>query len=178
MDCPLIFTLARGPCFYPVLARKNSLFAFGPGFSIHHQLHWRRSVLWQHRLINKVNVFGQPTHNKRRASKIPNRIDRFTQAQTVRQFNDRTLSVTKEQQISLRINQDRPPDLIVPIVIMRQPPEARLNRPHHKRNPGKRLSATLGIYNDRPIWPLTCGPVRRISIIVSALSVSRVVIHH
>ena len=56
----------EGPMLLPDARLRDIRSAFGSGFSIHHQLHWRRSVLRQHRLIDKVDVFGQLIHDKRR----------------------------------------------------------------------------------------------------------------
>ncbi len=115
---------------------------------------------------------------KRRATDIAQCLDRLTGAQAPRDFTDLPLAVAIHQQVCLRIEQDRAPHLLGPVVEMRDPAQRGLDAPDHDGHRAVGLARALRIDDHRAIRSLSALPAGRIRIIAAHALFGGVAIDH
>ncbi|EXI67382.1 MAG: hypothetical protein AW07_04540 [Candidatus Accumulibacter sp. SK-11] len=112
------------------------------------------------------------------AAQVADVADLLAGGETVRKFDDRPLGVAKEQQVGLRIGQHRAPHLVRPVVVVRDSPQAGLDRADDDVAAGKGLAAALRIDDQRAVRPPVGFAVRRVGVVGTWLAVGGVAVDH
>ena len=113
-----------------------------------------------HRIPDYVIEVGQPiafdlrlARRKDRPADRTELLDRFTLVQHARRVDHRLLGHAVEQKIRLGVEQDRPPHLVFPEIVMAQPPHRGFHTAQHNRHTGKSLARALRVHDHRAVGP-------------------------
>ena len=114
----------------------------------------------------------------RRAANVSEIRYRLTVGEAMSHLDYRSLRIAEEQEVGAAVEQDRAPDAVAPVVVVRNPPKTRLNAADHDRHVFKGLSQPLAVHRDGTVRPLARRVPRCIGIVIATLFISRVVIDH
>ncbi len=96
----------------------------------------------------------------------------------MRQLNQRGLGIAIQQNIGLGIDQHRAPDLVGPVVVVRDPAQRRFDTADYQRHIGVGFTAALRVDQHRTVGPFTCRCIRSIGIVGAYLAVGSVSVNH
>ena len=83
-----------------------------------------------------------------------------------------------DEDVRLRIDQHRGAELVLPVVVVDDPPHARLQPAEHDRNPGERLADQLGVDGERVRRPLAGLAVFGEAVVAAEAAAHRVDVDH
>ena len=115
---------------------------------------------------------------KAAAAQVADGLDVLALGQAVREFHQRALGVAEQQQVGLRVRQDRAPHLVRPVVVMRDAAQARLDAADDQRRIGIGLAAALGVDDDRVVGALVRRGVRRVGVGGTDFPVGGIAVDH
>ncbi len=118
-----------------------------------------------------------PPH-ERGAAHIGDRVHRFTFRQPVRDLDDGAFGVAVQQQVGLAVDQHRAAHLVLPVVVVRDAAQARLDAAEHDRHLVPRFLAALRIHQRAAVGPRAALPARRVGVVAAHLAVRRVAVDH
>ena len=98
--------------------------------------------------------------------------------QRVRDLYDAAFPHPVGNEVCARIQKDRAPHLVLPVVIMGEPPQARLEPAQDHRCLFKRFPDQVPVDYDRVVGPVPHLPARTEGILRAVLFIHRVVVHH
>src|SRR5262245_32555087 len=82
---------------------------------------------------------------ERHTAQVAQVLYRLSRREPVRDLNDVALAHAVDEEVGLAIQQDRPPDRVAPVVVMREPAQAGLDTARNDRHTGERLPAAMTI---------------------------------
>ena len=130
------------------------------------------------RRVDFPPAFGRVLAQKCGATNIRDFADGLAARQPVRDFHDGTFSVAVQQNIRVRIDQNRAPHLVLPVVIVRDAPERRLDATQHDGHVAICFLAALRVDERAAVRPLAANPARRIGIVVTDFAIRRIAVDH
>ena len=126
-----------------------------------------------------------PSSRRRRAvpsNAVPrmfaNRARLLAGREAMRDLDDLPLAVAEHEQIRARVEQDRAPHLLLPIVEVRDAAQARLDAADDDRRVRERLAHALRVDDHAAVRPLAADAVRRVRIVAAHALVGRVAVDH
>jgi hypothetical protein len=90
-------------------------------------------------------TFGGLAPYEGRAPDVADLLDGFARGQSVGDFDDGALGIAIHEQVALGIDQDGPTHLVLPVVVMGDAPQRRLDAAHDEGHVAKSLAAALRI---------------------------------
>ncbi len=104
--------------------------------------------------------------------------DRRAGIQAARDLDDRELAHAVAEEIRLRVEEDRSPDLVLPVVVVDEATERRLDPAEHHRHARVRVLATVRVRDARSIGPHPSATAGRVRVVRTDASRRRVVVDH
>ena len=83
----------------------------------------------------------------------------------MRDLDDGALAVAVDQQVGPRVDQDRPPHAIRPVVVMGDAAQAALDAANDDGDVAEGLAAALGVDDHGAVGAQPAGPARRVRVI-------------
>ena len=105
-------------------------------------------------------------------------LDRLASRQPPGDLDDRLLAHAEDDEVGLRVEQDRPLDGVAPVVVMGQPAQARLDPSRDHGDARERLASPLAIGHGRAVGPQPDLAAGAVGVVVPDLLVGRVVVDH
>ncbi len=103
---------------------------------------------------------------------------RLAGSQAVSNIDDRTLSVTIKQKVRSAIEQNGATNLVTPVVVVCDTPEARLNTANDQGYIAVGFPDPLAVYDDSSIRALAALIIRGIGVIVTTFFIGGVAVDH
>src|SRR6478735_1256661 len=98
--------------------------------------------------------FLRTAANERRAADVGYRGRLLARGEPMSDLDNLPLAVAEHEQVRARVERDRAAHLFLPIVVMRDPAQARFDAADHDRGARERLAHTLRIHDHTAIGPL------------------------
>ena len=121
--------------------------------------------------------FGRARH-KRRAANICQGIRLFTLGEPARNLACGVFAHAVNEQVGLRVENERAADLIVPVVVVRKAAQACLQSADDDGNVAEGLAAAVGVYDGRAVGAKTHAAAGGVEVLRAALFCRRVVRDH
>src|SRR5690606_15798389 len=102
-----------------------------------------------------------------RAAHVPDLVGALPGREPVRNLDDLPLAVAEYEEIRLRVEQDRAAHLLLPVVEVRDAPEAGLDSADHDRHVGIGFARTLRVDEDGPVRTLSADSARRVRVVAA-----------
>ncbi len=116
-----------------------------------------------------------PVHHAAHVAQIAHR---FAVGEAARDFDDRPLPHAVHQEVGLGVENDRAADLVTPIVVMGEPPQAGLDTAGDHRHAGVGFAGALAISQSGPIRSPPDPAARAVRVVVAHFAVGGVVVDH
>ncbi|OPZ04010.1 MAG: hypothetical protein BWZ09_02087 [Alphaproteobacteria bacterium ADurb.BinA305] len=116
--------------------------------------------------------------HERAAAQVADLCDRLARGEAVRQRHDRALGVAEQQQVGLGIGQHRAAHLVGPVVVVRDAPEAGLDRADHDIGLGEGLAGALRVDRHGAIRAAVRRAVGGVGVIRADTAVGGVAVDH
>ena len=123
-------------------------------------------------------ALGRILADERRTADIGHAGNGFAPAQAMGDFHHGPLGVTVDQDIGLGVDQQRWPDLVLPVIVMRDAPQRRLDAAQDHRHILVGLTAALAIGQAGPIRTLAGLASGSVGIIGADLAVGGIAVDH
>ncbi len=123
-------------------------------------------------------LLGVVAEAHRGAADIGEAADVLAVRQAARDIQDRLLAHSIDEEIGGAIDEDGMADAIAPVIVMREPPQRRLDAADHHRHVGEELLQLARIDGGRVIGSLSGRRVRRIGVRRAPLLAGRVMVDH
>src|SRR5690606_29251107 len=98
---------------------------------------------------------------------VANGVERLAGREPMRDLDDLPFAVAEHEQIRLRVEQDRATHFLLPVVEVRDAPQARLDAADDERHAGKGLAQTLTVDDHRAIGPSASDAARRVRVVAA-----------
>ena len=105
-------------------------------------------------------------------------VDRLTGRQAVRDLDDCALGIAIEQQIALRIDNDRAADFVLPVVVMRDASQRTLDAADDDRHILVGLATALRVDQRRTVGALAAFIARGIGVVAADLAIGGIPVDH
>ncbi len=102
-------------------------------------------------VFEKHLPFSAVVHGESRSADVAHRANGFAGGEPLRDLPRRALAHAEHQQIGFRVEEHRTPDLIGPVVVVRDAPKRRLDASQHDRHSRERLPAQVGVHDRRAV---------------------------
>jgi hypothetical protein len=112
-----------------------------------------------------------------RSSQIENVAGAFARGHAMSQLDDGPLRIAVQQEVGPAVDQERAPDLVRPVVVVGESPQAGLDATDHDGHVWKDLPTALGVHDRRPVRAFARDTQRRVGVVTTRFLVTRVVIH-
>jgi hypothetical protein len=93
-------------------------------------------------------------------------------------LDDRALAVAVDQEVCVAVDEDRPPHLIGPVVVVGDAPQAGLDAADHDRDVAEGLAGALAVHHHRAIGTQPAGAIGGVGVIGAQLPVAGVAVDH
>ena len=120
---------------------------------------------------------GRARH-KRRAANICQGINLFTLGEPARDLACGVFAHAVNEQVGLRVEDERAADLIVPVVVVRKAAQARLQSADDDGQVAEGLAAAVGVHDRRAVGPQTHFAAGGVEVLIAVLFRRRVVRDH
>ena len=131
-----------------------------------------------HLLISAFIIRLARSQPIRHAADVAQLAHRLPRREAPDDLDQRPLAHAEDQQIGLGIEQDRAADLVAPIIVMGQTPQAGLDAAGDDRHALVRLARPLAVGQRGPIRPPADFAAGAVGVVVANLAVGRVVVQH
>ena len=115
-----------------------------------------------------VNVIER-RHTEASTRHILNGLDRYTLMQVRRDLEERPLAHAVDEQVGHAVDEDGAPHIIRPIIVMREPAQARLDAADDDRHIGIQLAQAARVDDRRTFRPAAAFAARRILVLMKFL---------
>ena len=128
--------------------------------------------------VNLKPILGCLPHHEGGAAHIGDLCNRFFRRNAVRHFHQRTFGVAIQQQVGFGVNQDGAAHLVLPIVVMRNPPQRRFDATDDDWHFGVGFSAPLTVNQHTAVRSLATCAAGRVGVIAADFAVRGVAVDH
>ena len=125
-----------------------------------------------------LRCFVTRAADERRAANIGHGGYGFFGGQAVCNFNNRTLGVAVQQQITFGIHHHRAANFVRPVVVMRNPAQAAFNAAQNNRHILEGFSGALAVHECGTIRPLAANIARCVGVVRPDFVISRIAVDH
>ncbi len=115
---------------------------------------------------------------ERGAADVGNLRDGLATRQAVCEFDHGPLRVAVEQNVRMRIDQERAPHVVLPVVVVRDAPERGLDAAEHDRHIAVRFLAALRIHERAAVRAPAADAAGRVGVVVADFAIRRVAVDH
>ncbi len=112
------------------------------------------------------------------AAHVGDRAHRLARRQPMRDLDDRALGIAVHQQVAFGVHQDGAAHLVLPVVVMGDPPQRAFDAAHDQRHVAIGLAAALGIHQRAAIGTPAADAARGVGIVAADLAVGGVAVDH
>ena len=128
--------------------------------------------------VDLIPAFGRITPNEGRTAYIADRFDTLTTRQALGDLHHRALGIAVEQDVGGGVHQNRTADLVLPVVVMGNTAQGRLDAAQHHRHVAVGLLAALAVDQAGAIRALAGQAAGRIGVVGADLLVGGVAVDH
>ena len=161
---------------FPVFVLAGSLRLGRIQVRIHRRIQLARLI--DRRRIDFCPAFGHGMTHERGPAQIGDVLDLFALAESMCDLDDLALSIAVDEQVRLRIQQDRAAHFLGPVIEMRDATQAGFDAADHDRYVAVRFAHALRIHDDGSIGTFAAFAAGRVGVIAADAAIRGVAIHH